>query len=206
MTAEERCGTVTVVEILGLGPWLAGNGMIPPRNDSGSETDIPLLNDQGRFLPGLALSEVVEGGMESGGQVTGISGNRVSLVFPGRDGAAQALNGAIRIIDRFRSQELSSRGVSVRIGLDHGALCPIDENHENTFQSAGLAPAGGVFITGLPLMVASDLVMKARPATAFLTQSVADAAGDGFCFDEVSRLRLPDYPEKIVTMALCGRC
>jgi len=196
VTVSEITGTVIIVELLGLGPALFGPGASAASADDNPFAPAPQQAVVQTDLHALALQAVMASGLEMGGQTVGIAGARLALLFQGEDCAAQALNGAIRIIDRFRSPDLSGSKVSLRLALDQGALSLIQSESQ----------AGFPLVSGLPMAVASDLVLKARAATAFLTQKVADAAGEGFCFDESSRLRLPDYPEKIVTMALCGRC
>lgn len=107
--------------------------------------------------------------------------------FTGAESAAEAMKSAIRVIEIFKDENLSAAGINCRVAIDSGNMS-ID----------------GIRIYGEPFVVASDLIDKCRANSIFITQRAAETAGPGFCFDEVSRLRLKGYEEKIMTQALCG--
>lgn len=171
--------TVLVSEIGGLGQawWDFAPGEAAARLD--------------RIFSAMTRTVLPEGSVVAHTRLTGIS-----FFFPGDGHSARALSGAIRLIDLFRNCTGDFCGLNLRIGLDAGEISDLGS-------SCSAMVSGAV---GVPFFVAADLVAKARANTVFLSGRVRDLAGDGFCFDEVNRARLRDYPSPLVSMTLCGRC
>ncbi len=113
----------------------------------------------------------------------------IGWYFLNEESASNALKGAIRVVAFFKQPEFTKLGITCRIAVDSGALI-VSESKDAVF--------------GEPIAVAADLLEKSRGNAVFITERAGIAAGRGFCYDEVSRLRLKGYEEKISTKALCG--
>jgi hypothetical protein len=125
--------------------------------------------------------------MSSGGGIYGVMLPMSGWHFSGLNSSSDAMKAAIRIVSFFKENPFADMGISCRIAIDSGLLI---KNETGLY--------------GEPFSVALDLVSKARANTIFITERAALAGGSGFCFDEVSRLRLKGYEEKISTKVLCG--